>query len=88
MQSEPIDPQPLDELAELETQGAKGIVRRVVSVYLSDTPKTMSSIREAADKRDAEALRTMAHGLKSASAAVGALALSGFFKELEAKGGA
>ena len=74
----------LDQLRSLRRDGAPDPVKRIVGLYLEKMPGELSTLGEAADAGDADALRTLAHKLKSGSASVGADALSRMFAYLEA----
>jgi len=61
----------------------------LVRVYLEDTPKSVTSLEQAAARGDIEGLIAPSHSLKSTSANLGALSLSELAKRLEhgARGG-
>jgi CheY-like chemotaxis protein/HPt (histidine-containing phosphotransfer) domain-containing protein len=85
----PIDRAVLDGIRSLESPGGQGLFERVLSLFLSDSPKMVKQIRTAAEKGDAESLRLAAHTLKSSSANVGATGLSDLCRTIEgmARGG-
>jgi CheY-like chemotaxis protein/HPt (histidine-containing phosphotransfer) domain-containing protein len=66
--------------------GGEEAVRELIRTYLDEAPALLKQISEAVAHRDAHALDTAAHTLKSASATVGALRLSALSKDLEAIG--
>ena len=88
-EEDPIDRQALEPILAMERAGRTGLLRRIVGVYLDDTPAGIQALRSAVDGDDAEAARKAAHGLKSSSANVGALRLSALCREMEemARGG-
>jgi HPt (histidine-containing phosphotransfer) domain-containing protein len=57
-----------------------------MGLFLEDTPKRLAELREAMDQGDSEKLERAAHTLKSSSANLGAMVLSGMCKELETMG--
>ncbi|MGE3537455.1 MAG: response regulator [Candidatus Tectimicrobiota bacterium] len=59
-------------------------LERVLRAYLGTTPPMLVSLREALRQADIATVYRLAHSLKSSSANVGAEALSGLCKELEA----
>jgi CheY-like chemotaxis protein/HPt (histidine-containing phosphotransfer) domain-containing protein len=82
----PIDQNALDMIASLQPQGGDSVLRKVISLYLDSSLKLMKNIREAAEGNDSQALHRAAHTLKSSSAYLGAMTLSGICKELEIMG--
>jgi HPt (histidine-containing phosphotransfer) domain-containing protein len=81
-----LDPAILESLRELERAGSKGFLGRMVRIYIDDTGKRLEALRQAVDAGDAQAVRQIAHALKSSSGNVGASALARMFRELEAMG--
>ena len=79
----PIDGKVLDNIRALQAPGGPDLLSRVIRLYLSGSPKLLGDLREAAVRRDTEALRKASHSLKSSSANLGALTLSSLCKELE-----
>ena len=75
-----------ESLRAIERQGVPGVVRKTVAFYLDDAPPLMTTIRAAAERADAVALRRAAHSLKSSSANLGAMRLSRLCRELESIG--
>ncbi len=67
-----LDNDVLDEL--LEVIGAD--TARIIGVFLDDTPPLIRQLQDASVAADLAQLRALAHSLKSASANVGAMALS------------
>ena len=84
--AESLDPKALRTLAGLEKQGSDELIARVVGAYLSSSTKLARGIQEAIQAADPKAMAAAAHTLKSSSAQVGAMKLSGLCKELEARG--
>lgn len=81
-----LDKSVLDSLRELGGDDDPGLFVELVNMFLSDTPERMRALMEAMDKRDPLALERAAHALKSSSANLGALGLSGLFRDIEAAG--
>jgi len=73
----------LDMLRGLEDDDNRGIVRRVMSMFLDTTPDQLETLRSAGINGDTHKLRIASHTLKSSSAAIGAMALSDFCAKLE-----
>jgi CheY-like chemotaxis protein len=63
---------------------ASPLAHKVISLFVGETAKTLDEIERAAAVTEIQALSRAAHRLKSSAAAVGAAALSGVAKEIEA----
>ncbi len=84
--SQVIDPAALDRIRQVDPDGSDGLVRTVITCYLTDSPKTIESLREAVETGDGVEIRKLAHGFKSSSANVGASNLAEYCKEMEKTG--
>ncbi|MFI5227031.1 MAG: Hpt domain-containing protein [Candidatus Limnocylindrales bacterium] len=84
----PIDSSTIDRLLE-SVGGDESFLDELTEAYLADAPVHLAAIRRALDAGSADELVRPAHTLKSSSATVGALILSGYARELEldARGG-
>lgn len=71
-----LDGAALARLAELDPKGQAGLVARVLSTYTQSLTRLMTELARARNGNDFDALRHVAHTLKSSSASVGALELS------------
>jgi signal transduction histidine kinase/CheY-like chemotaxis protein/HPt (histidine-containing phosphotransfer) domain-containing protein len=74
-----LDNSVLDEL--LEVIGAQ--TAHIIGVFLDDTPALIQQLQDASVAADLDQLRAIAHSLKSASANVGAIALSVAARRIE-----
>ncbi|MCF7750655.1 response regulator [Bacillus subtilis subsp. subtilis] len=74
-----LDTSVLDEL--LEVIGAQ--TAHIIGVFLDDTPALIGQLQDASVAADLDQLRALAHSLKSASANVGASALSAAARRIE-----
>jgi HPt (histidine-containing phosphotransfer) domain-containing protein len=81
-----LDGQVLREITFLQRPDQPDLIRRVVEIYLKDSPRLIAELEASALARDFDGLRRNAHALKSSSAHIGAGSLSQFAKELEARG--
>ena len=72
-----FDARALDPLFEIEQSGATGMVARTIDKFLTYVPSILAEIDTALQENDIPTLRRHAHSLKSSSASVGAIALSG-----------
>jgi len=83
-ENEPLlDESCLDNIRKIDPRGDKRILRTVIRTYLDDTPKVISSLHQAAADNNMEELFKKAHYLKSGSANLGAIRLSGLCCTLE-----
>jgi two-component system, sensor histidine kinase and response regulator len=78
-----IDPRALAALRALQVAGRPDIVRKTISLYLGHAPQLVTTLKDAAERDDLEAIIYASHSLKSSSANVGAVALSERCRELE-----
>ncbi|HJW23669.1 MAG TPA: response regulator [Rhodocyclaceae bacterium] len=74
----------LDAVRALDPSGQKGLVRKLVDLYLNDGPLRLQQLSAALAAGDANGVRKAAHAMKSSSANVGAERLAAQLKELEA----
>jgi two-component system, sensor histidine kinase and response regulator len=82
--AEVIDRKVLDELSKVRTNGKPELLARVINLYLTESPKLMQKLKQAAGAANASDIAASAHSLKSSSANVGAKALSRYCADLEA----
>ncbi len=75
-----VDDAVLDRLAALPKQG---IVEQVVGLYLGNSARALSALREALARGDRETLTQCTHDLKSSSGYVGAAGLASIFAAME-----
>ncbi len=81
-----IDLRVLGELRALNPVRGEQIVARVVATFLSSVPPQIDRLQKAAAALDADALRDIAHALKSSAAHLGAQRLSRLAREIEQHG--
>jgi histidine phosphotransfer protein HptB len=80
-----LDTASLDRLRELDPGERNGLLQRVLRTYTQSLERMLVQWREARTAGDDNALRVIAHTLKSSSASVGALALSALCADVEAR---
>ena len=85
-QGEPVERAALDNIRALSRDAGDALVQKVINAYVGDTPRHLQALRQALSTRDAESLRRIAHGLKSASANIGAARLAAACRDLEQLG--
>jgi signal transduction histidine kinase/CheY-like chemotaxis protein/HPt (histidine-containing phosphotransfer) domain-containing protein len=81
---DPIDEQVLASLGRLQTEGRPDIVQHLIELFFKDGSDLLMDLDSGAATGDAALLYRASHALKSASANLGAIALSAHCQELEA----
>jgi two-component system, sensor histidine kinase and response regulator len=81
-----VDSSILDSIAAIQREGEPDVVKKIITVYLSDTKSTLEKLSLAVNEGNATDLFRLAHKLKSSSANVGATNLSSMLKTLELEG--
>ena len=81
-----IDSQALENIRSLETPDNPGILEKVVSFYLQESPEIIQILRQAISEKDAKTVQQKAHYFKSGSANLGAARLAELCRELEHMG--
>jgi len=84
--ADPINRTALENIRALSRDDGDALVQKVIAAYVGDTPRQLHALRQALGEGDAESVRRVAHGLKSASANIGATHLSSLCRELEQLG--
>ncbi|HPU50644.1 MAG TPA: ATP-binding protein [Burkholderiaceae bacterium] len=79
----PIDLTLIASLQELDPDGESGLMRELFQCFLDAAERSVDEVETAILAGDTEALGRAAHGLKSSSANVGALALAECYRTLE-----
>jgi histidine phosphotransfer protein HptB len=80
-----LDAAALNRLRDLDPGGRSGLLNRVLQTYTLSLERMLLQWRAARAADDANAMRSMAHTLKSSSASVGALGLSALCADVEAR---
>ncbi|MBG6221616.1 MULTISPECIES: hybrid sensor histidine kinase/response regulator [unclassified Janthinobacterium] len=81
-----LNRQALDNIRALSRTDGDALLERVIQAFVGETPRQLNAMRAAIAGADAQALRKVAHSLKSGSANVGADGLSQLCKEMEKLG--
>ena len=81
-----IDHEVLDGLRALQDRSSPDLLRRLISLFLSEAPAQLDSLRDAVARRQSVSLAMLAHGLRGASANMGARGMARTCSELEALG--
>ena len=79
-----LDRNVLQQLGKVLTNGKPELLTRVINLYLTESPKILHKLRQAARASDAPEIARSAHSLKSSSANVGAKVLSRYCEDIEA----
>lgn len=82
----PLDAKTLQSLLNMAGARAKEVLTQIIDNYITEAPQLLQAMRAAVGAGDATALQQAAHKLRSASANLGALALSDLCKALEVMG--
>ncbi len=80
---EAVDESVLDNYRSIQQSEQPDIIKRLIEVYLKNSPEIMQAIFEASGRGDMENLWQYAHSLKSSSANLGAVNLARLCEELE-----
>jgi histidine phosphotransfer protein HptB len=80
-----LDTASLNRLRELDPGERNGLLQRVLRTYTQSLERMLVQWRVARAAADANAMRVIAHTLKSSSASVGALELSALCADVEAR---
>jgi CheY-like chemotaxis protein/HPt (histidine-containing phosphotransfer) domain-containing protein len=83
---EVLDRRMLDQLRELQSKDDPDLLANVLKLYLGDSPKAVAKVAQGVADGDAAVVERAAHTLKSASANIGATALSQLCAQLQAAG--
>lgn len=78
-----LDAEALDRLRALDPNGQSGLLPRVLATYTASLQRLLDQLRVARANADVQAQRHVAHTLKSSSASIGALKLSGLCADIE-----
>ncbi len=79
-----LDEEALQRLRELDPKGQNHLLERVLRAFESSVLRLASQLREARQRGDMQAIRHVAHTMKSSSASIGAMRLSRLCAEIEA----
>src|SRR6267142_23927 len=79
----PVDLEVLYGLTEAQGDGEPDLIVELIDLYLEDTPRRVTAMREALTRTDGILLGRAAHGLKGSSATLGAGQVADSCAELE-----
>jgi signal transduction histidine kinase/CheY-like chemotaxis protein len=71
-----LDEEILGQLVELENEGQPGLVAEVARLFTEQAPMVLTTIRNAVEKGDAQALRARLHALRGTASSIGARSLA------------
>ena len=77
-----IDPAALDRVRQMAGSRGNDLLVKIIGRYLEKTPPLLDELTAATGRADYDAVRNVAHGIKSSSANLGALQLSEQCKEV------
>jgi len=78
-----LDSSALDAIRDLEHAGNRGMLSRVIELFLSSSARLMKTLAQSLDQADLAGAGRAAHTLKSSSANLGATAFSAVCRQLE-----
>jgi len=78
-----LDTQALQAITALQRPGKPDLLKRVLKLFQSESPKSLHQISDGIELRSLEKIRFGAHSLKSSSANVGATLLSQRCSDIE-----
>jgi len=78
-----IDKSALQAISSLQRPGKPDLLGRIVGLFASDSPASISAIVAAVESGDLESMRVAAHSMKSSSAYLGANRLSEQCRNIE-----
>ena len=81
-----VDHIALDGLRELERTGAPGLVKKITDMFLQDTPRQLTALRDSVQNGDSVRLVRVAHTLKGSAANLGAREMVRICDELQVIG--
>src|SRR5260370_831292 len=81
-----LDGQLLDGLRQVERAGAPGLVKKVTDLFLEDTPRQLTDLRDSARRGDCARLAKLAHTLRGSAANLGAREMVRVCGELDTLG--
>jgi len=81
---DPIDSERWATLQALEAATGSGFLDEIVSLFVADTPRRLSGLKEALAGRDAATGERLAHSIKGSSSNIGAPHVAAVAAELEA----
>jgi CheY-like chemotaxis protein/anti-sigma regulatory factor (Ser/Thr protein kinase) len=78
-----LDPTCLDSLRRLGEATGRPILRKIVALYLAETPRLLERMQGAVRQSDAEVLAFVAHSFKGSSGQIGAVQVAALSAEIE-----
>lgn len=78
-----LESEPIARLREMGKALGRDVPRRILELYLGDSPNRLATLRQGLSAGDAQTIETAAHALKGSSANLGASALAELCHQLE-----
>ena len=79
-----LDTSAMQAIASLDPDGSKGLVKRIVGMFVDDSAQQLAALEAALAANDRDTARRCVHTLKSSSANVGAVDLARVSARVEA----
>lgn len=81
-----LNPDAIQALRELSPEGDSEFLRELIAIYLTDTPKQLTTLEEAITRQDADLVVRAAHTIKGSSGNFGAAGFAQLAQEMETHG--
>ncbi len=78
-----IDPEAIENLRALDTDGDNSFLREIIGIFLQDTPLRIADLHSSLAEGDVTKFSRTAHSLKGSASNLGAARLSGAAAKLE-----
>lgn len=78
-----INPEAILELKELDDDGSNSALKALVSMYLANTPSRLKALTDAFEQSDFQAMKILAHSIRSSSMSLGAEKFGQLVHDLE-----
>lgn len=78
-----LNPETINNIRAMDQSGDLGFLSELSDIFIECAEKTLMSLNDAVNTRDADSIRKLAHDFKSSSANVGATQLASLTREME-----
>jgi two-component system sensor histidine kinase/response regulator len=78
-----LDQNALDNIRQLQTDTDSNLLKELIDLFLSESPKLINTIEQAIQTKDAKAIQFAAHRLKGSSAYLGVIRVCSLCSEIE-----
>lgn len=78
-----LDSESIENLRALSSEGDDAFLREIIEIFVQDTPRRLTELREAYQANDQVTFTRAAHSIKGSSSNLGALRLRALAEQLE-----